>query len=104
MENRIKEQQLGLFADRTSCSMLLSNQFRLLLSSIAYVLLAHVRRVALRETELAGAQVETIRRKLLKIGARIVISVRRVVLHLVEGWPWRELLIKALGRLQPNPP
>lgn len=104
MENRIKEQQLGLFATRTSCSMLLSNQFRLLLSSIAYVLLAHVRRVALRETELAGAQVETIRRKLLKIGARIVISVRRVVLHLAEGWPWRELLIKALGRLQPNPP
>jgi len=82
MENRIKEQQLGLFADRTSCHKFLPNQLRLLLASAAYVLIEHLRRVGLRGTELATAQVTTIRLKLFKVAARITTSVRRVVLHL----------------------
>ena len=80
MENRIKEQQLYLFADRTSCHEFLSNQFRLMLSSAAYVLVETLRRVGLQGTELACAQVSTIRLKLLKIGARVCYSVRRIVL------------------------
>src|SRR5207237_8477763 len=69
VENRIKEQQLGLFADRTSCHDFVANQFRLLLSSMAYVLIETLRRTALAGTELAKAQASTIRLKLLKIGA-----------------------------------
>ena len=69
MENHIKEQQLGLFADRTSAHQWWTNQFRLLLSSLAYVLMETIRRLALRDTELAHAQVGTLRLKLLKIGA-----------------------------------
>ena len=71
MENRIKEQQLDLFADRTSCHRFLANQFRLLLSSAAYVLVQALRRTALAGTELARAQVGTIRLKLLKVAARV---------------------------------
>jgi len=67
MENRIKEQQLGLFADRTSCHRFLANQFRLLLSSAAYVLVQALRRTALAGTELARAQVGTIRLRLFKM-------------------------------------
>jgi hypothetical protein len=76
MENRIKEQQLDLFADRTSCHRFLANQFRLLLSSAAYVLVQALRRTALRETDLEKAQVGTIRLKLLKVAARVVVSAR----------------------------
>jgi len=100
MENRIKEQQLHLFADRTSCHGFLANQFRVLLSAAAYVLVETLRRVGLAETELAQAQVDTIRLKLLKIGARVVRSVRRIVLHLASGYPLRELLAGVLRRLQ----
>lgn len=99
MENRIKEQQLDLFADRTSCHSFLSNQFRLLLSSAAYVLLESLRRLGLKGTELARAQAGTIRLKLLKIGARITCSVRRVVLHLAGGYPLKELFVQILSRL-----
>ena len=98
-ENRIKEQQLGLFADRTSCHDFVANQLRVLLSAAAYVLLDTLRREALRETELAQAQVDTIRLKLLKIGARVVCSVRRVVIHLAEGYPLKELFARILARL-----
>jgi hypothetical protein len=70
MENRIKEQQLGLFADRTSSTTFTANQLRLWLSSVAYVLLSELRRVALKGTELTRAQCTTIRTKLLKIGAQ----------------------------------
>jgi hypothetical protein len=98
-ENRIKEQQLGLFADRTSCHDFVANQFRVLLSAAAYILLDSLRRHALTETELAQAQVDTIRLKLLKIGARVVCSVRRVVVHLAEGYPLRDLFARVLGRL-----
>jgi hypothetical protein len=87
MENRIKEQQLMLFADRASCHAFLANQFRLLLSSAAYVLVETLRRTALAGTELAAAQVSTIRLKLFKVAARVVVSVRRVVLHLSTAYP-----------------
>ena len=102
MENRIKEQQLGLFADRTSCHNFLSNQLRLLLSSTAYVLLESLRRLGLEGTELAKAQAGTIRLRLLKIGARITCSVRRVVLHFAGGYPLKELFARILSRLR-NP-
>lgn len=87
MENRIKEQQLGLFADRTSCHDFAANQFRLLLSSLAYVLIETLRREFLAGTELARAQAGTIRLKLLKIGALVRRSVRRIVIHLSESFP-----------------
>jgi len=99
-ENRIKEQQLGLFADRTSCHDFVANQFRVLLSAAAYILLDSLRRQALSGTELAHAQVDTIRLKLLKIGARVVCSVRRVVIHLAEGYPLKDLLIRVLNGLR----
>ena len=104
MENRIKEQQLGLYADRTSCHAFLANQFRLLLSSAAYVLMDAIRRLGLCGTELARAQVQTIRLKLFKIAARVKTTVRRVVFHLSSSYPYRSILIHALGaiRLLPN--
>lgn len=98
-ENRIKEQQLGLFADRTSCSKMLANQFRLLLSSAASVLMQALRRTALADTELAHAQIETIRLKLLKIAARVIISTRRVVFHLATSYPYQELLRTIIHRI-----
>jgi len=100
MENRIKEQQLDLFAGRTSCHAFLANQFRLLLSSAAYVLVESLRRLGLKGTELEKAQAGTIRLKLLKIGARIVCSVRRVVLHLAGGYPFKRLFAHILSRLR----
>jgi hypothetical protein len=92
VENRIKEQQLGLFADRTSCHDFVANQFRLLLSSLAYVLMETLRRTCLATTELAQAQASTIRLRLLKIGALVQRSVRRIVIHFSESFPMRELL------------
>jgi Transposase DDE domain group 1 len=91
MENRIKEQQLGLFADRTSCHRFPANQFRLLMSSAAYVLVQALRRTALAGTELARAQVGTIRLKLFKVAARVVVSVRRVVFHLSSSYPYQSV-------------
>jgi hypothetical protein len=70
MENRIKEQQLALFADRTSCHAFLANPFRVLLSAAAYVLVETLRRTALPDTELEQAQAGTIRLKLFKVAAR----------------------------------
>jgi hypothetical protein len=99
-ENRIKEQQRGLFADRTSCHGFLANQCRVLLSAAAYVLMETLRRVGLAETELASAQAETIRLKLLKIGGRIVRSVRRLVIHLAGGYPLQSTFRAILRRLQ----
>jgi hypothetical protein len=89
MENRIKEQQLDLFADRTSCHRFLVNQLRLLLIAAAYVLVQALRRMALPGTELARAQVGTIRLRLLKVAARVAISARRVVFHLASSCPYR---------------
>ena len=99
MENRIKEQQLGLFADRTSCSGWWANQFRLLLSAAAYVLLESIRRVALAGTELARAQVGTIRLKLLKIGAVVVRNTRRIRLLLSNAYPLQALFAQVVTRL-----
>jgi hypothetical protein len=98
-ENRIKEQQLGLFADRTSCHQFVPNQLRVLLSAAAYVLLQHLRQEALAGTELAQAQVGTIRNKLLKIGGLITRSARRIVLHLSSGCPTQELFRLIARRL-----
>jgi hypothetical protein len=91
MENRIKEQQLGLFADRTSCQAWWANQFRLLLASAAYVLLEALRRIGLTGTELARAQVGTIRLKLLKIGAVVLRNTRRIQLLLSSSSPYAAL-------------
>ena len=99
-ENRIKEQQLGLFADRTSCHAFAANQFRVLLSAAAYVLVETLRRVGLAGTELACAQVPTIRLKLLKIGGRIVRSVRRIVVHLASGFPLQDTFRTILRQLR----
>jgi hypothetical protein len=103
MENRIKEQQLWLFADRTSCHAFVANQFRVLLAAAAYVLVDHLRRDGLAGTELAEAQVNTIRLKLLKLGARVVTSVRRVVVNLASGYPLPELFARVAAGLVARP-
>jgi hypothetical protein len=100
MENRIKEQQLMLFADRTSCHGFLANQFRLLLSAAAYVLVEAVRRLGLAGTALARAQVSTIRLRLFKAAALVQVSVRRVLVRLASGFPLQELFGVVLRRLQ----
>lgn len=100
MENRIKEQQLYLFADRTSTGTMQGNQIRLYLSSFAYVLFSAIRRVALEGTELAKAQCGTIRNKLLKIGARVRVTVRRLWIHLSSSFPRQSLFQHALARLR----
>ena len=99
MENRIKEQQLDLFADRTSCHRFLANQFRLFLSSAAYVLVQALRRTALRDTDLEQAQVGTIRLKLFKVAARVVVSARRVMFHLATSYPFQDLYRVAFERV-----
>lgn len=90
MENRIKE-QLGLFSERMSTAMLRTNQLRLYLSSMAYVLVQSLRRLGLKGTEMVRAQVDTIRLRLLKIGAQVRISVRRVLLSITSAYPYRDL-------------
>jgi hypothetical protein len=99
MENRIKEQQLGLFADRTSCHAWWANQFRLLLSSLAYTLMEAIRRLALKGTELSRAQVGTIRLKLLKIGAVVIQNTRRIRLLLSSSYPYQDIFRLAAARL-----
>ena len=102
MENRIKEQQLGLFADRTSCHTWWANQFRLLLSSLAYTLLETIRRVALHGTARARAQGGTLRLKLLRIGAIVLRNTRRIRLLLSSAYPNRELFCLVAARLKPG--
>ena len=89
MENRIKECQLDLFADRTSSATMQANQLRLWFASMAYVLLSELRRIALRHTQFADATCGTIRRKLLKIGALVRRSVRRIKFAMASGFPGR---------------
>ena len=103
MENRIKEQQLGMFADRTSTATMRGNQLRLYFSSIAYILMHDLRRLALKNTDLERAQCTTIRLKLLKIGAQIHVSVRRVWIRMAAGYPWKEAFQQALDNLQRIP-
>lgn len=102
MENRIKEQQLDLFADRTSCHHWWANQFRLLLSSLAYCLLQSIRRIGLRGTEYARAQAGTIRLKLLKIGAVILRNTRRIRFLLSSAYPHQTLFCQVVARLAPG--
>jgi hypothetical protein len=89
MENRIKECQLDLFADRTSAATIRANQLRLWFASMAYVLLCALRRIALQHTQLAKATCGTIRLKLLKIGALVRTSVRRITFALASGCPYQ---------------
>jgi Transposase DDE domain group 1 len=106
MENRIKEQQLCLFADRTSAATMRANQLRLLFSSVAYTLMAALRRLGLKNTELSTARCDTIRLKLLKIGAQIKVTVRRVWVSLSQSWPYREIfamVYRQLRNLRPMP-
>jgi len=99
MENRIKEQQLGLFADRTSASAWWANQFRLMLSSIGYVLIENMRRTALVGTRFAKSQVTTIRLKLFKLAAVIVKNTRRIKLMFNESYPWQDEFMLIANRL-----
>jgi len=89
MENRIKECQGDLFADRTSTRTMRANQLRLWLASMAYVLMAALRRIGLKHTRFARATCQTIRFKLLKIGALVTISVRRIKLAMTSGCPYQ---------------
>ena len=103
MENRIKEQQLDMFADRTSTARMHANQVRLYFASFAYVLMQTLRRVGLAGTELAKAQCGTIRDKVLKVGAQVRVSVRRVCLSFAETWPRAALLGVVLANLRTMP-
>ena len=103
MENRIKEQQLALFADRTSTHEMRSNQLRLYFSSFAYVLMQTLRRLGLERTSMARAQCDTIRLKLFKVGAHIRISVRRVRIAFSESYPYAELFRQIMQQLQRIP-
>jgi len=102
MENRIKEQQLDLFADRTSCSDWWANHFRLMLSSCAYVLISGMRRIVLKGTILAKAQCGTIRLKLLKIGAIIIRNTRKIKFLLSSSYPYKDLFYKIHFKLCPE--
>ena len=102
MENRIKENQLDMFGDRTSCQHWWPNQFRLLLASLAYTLIEAIRRIALKGTELANAYVGTIRLKRFKIGAVILKNTRRIRFLLASGCPYKELYFLAANRLAPG--
>lgn len=114
MENRIKEQQLELFADRTSSQTFASNQLRLWLSSMAYVLMQAFRQNCLAQTSLAKATVGTIRLSLLKLGARITVSARRILMAIAlralaepiaSACPYQDILATAYRRIQllPSP-
>jgi hypothetical protein len=99
MENRIKE-QFSLFADRVSTETMRANQMRLYLSTMTYVLMSGLRRVGLKGTELAEAQVSTIRTKLLKIGAQIRVTVRKVWISMASSYPWQKLYQQVLANLR----
>ena len=103
MENRIKEQQLALFADRTSSATLRANQLRLYWATLAYVLLQQLRERGLAGTRLARAQCDTLRLRLLKISAHVRVTVRRIWVALSELAPDADLFITAAQRLRTTP-
>lgn len=103
MENRIKEQQLMLFADRTSTQKMFSNQIRLYFSSLAYILVQALRQFGLVGTDMAKAQCDTIRLKMFKIGAKIRITVRKVWISFAEGYPYRRVFDQVLTNLAKIP-
>jgi len=100
MENRIKEQQLYLFADRTSTHFMDSNQIRLWFSSVAYMLMHALRRIGLKGTKLAHAQCNTIRLRLLKIGALVRMTVRKIWLSFSEAYPYADLFTTVLENIR----
>ena len=102
MENHIKQQQLDLFADRTSCHKWWANQFRLLLSSLSYILMESIRRIGLKGTELARAYVGSLRLKLLKVAAVVVENTRRIRLLLSSQYPYQRLFELICARLHPG--
>jgi hypothetical protein len=102
MENRIKE-QYSLFADRVSSQTMRADQMRMYFSAMAYVLVSGLRRLGLQNTELAEAQVSTIRTRLLKIGARVRVSVRRVCLSMATSYPWASLFAQVHAQLRAVP-
>jgi hypothetical protein len=104
MENRIKEQQLGLFADRTSTALMRSNQIRLYFSGIAYCLMQALRELGLAGTEMAKAQCQTIRLRLLKIGARVRITARKLWISMASGHPAQALFAQVYTKLQQMEP
>ena len=99
MENRIKEQQLCLFADRTSCTKFMANQFRLMLSSLAYVLVDGLRRLGLSGSSESRWRVDTIRLRLFKIAARVRVTCRRVIFHLPTHCPSEAIFNRVIRRL-----
>jgi hypothetical protein len=99
MENRIKECQLDLFADRTSAATMRANQLRLWFAAMAYVLLCALRRIGLAHTQFANATCATIRLKLLKLGALVRISVRRIRIAMASACPWQDEFRLAHARL-----
>ena len=98
MENRIKECQLGLFADRTSCHLWWPNQFRLLRAGLAYVRMERLRNVALAGTDPARAQISTLRCKLLKVGAVVVRNTRRIRFFICSAFPYHDRFVQAARR------
>lgn len=102
MENRIKEQQLDLFADRTSCHAWWPNQFRLLLASGAYVRVSALQRRGLAGTALATAYVGTLRLKLFKIGAVVLRNTRRIRLLFPSHYPYQDWFLTVIARLCPG--
>jgi hypothetical protein len=100
MENRIKECQIDMFADRTPAATMRTNQLRLWFASMAYVLMCALRRIGLAGTQFAQATCGTIRQKLLKIGARVIVSVRRVKLALASACPYRDVFCIAAQALR----
>ena len=99
-ENRIKEAQVGLFATRTSCQHFQSNQLRMLLAALGYVLIERLRALALKGTALATAQVDTLRIKLLKLAAVVTRNTRRIRLYLASNWPSADIFAHAMSELR----
>jgi hypothetical protein len=99
-ENRIKEAQIGLFATRTSCRYFVTNQLRVLLAALAYVLIERLRALALRGTALAAAQIDTLRIKLLKLAAVVTRNTRRIRLYLASNWPSAPIFAHAMTMLR----
>ena len=98
-ENRIKEAQVGLFATRTSCHHFAANQLRVLLAALAYVLIERMRALALKDTELATAQVDTLRIRLLKLAAVVTRNTRRIRLYFASNWPSASTFAQAMRAL-----
>jgi hypothetical protein len=99
-ENRIKEAQVGLFATRTSCQQIQSNQFHMLLAALGYVLIERLRALALNGTALATAQVDTLRTKLLKLAAVLTRNTRRIRLYFASNWPSADIFAHAMNELR----